>query len=154
MTVVSRIKLEQENINSKPSAYIMSSGGQTTKARGFALLRLANKYILILSTKDRQWKLETKDIPKGWFDLAFTWDNKSLLKLFVNGKAIASAEATKVSRPEDSYTTFTIGKPNNSPMIKHRMPMSIEKLALWERPLSEHDIKNFASQGTDGMYYF
>jgi hypothetical protein len=149
---MSRIKLDKENINSKPSAYIMSSGGQTTKARGFALLRLAKKYILILSTKDRQWKLEAKDLPEGWFNLAFTWENKKLLKLFINGKVVASAKAMKTLRPEDSYTTMTIGKPNNSPMKKHRMPLSMDKLALWERALSEHEIKNLGYQGTTKVH--
>lgn len=141
LTVTTRIKLDKASSPAKPSAYILSSGGQTTKARGFALLRLAKKYILILSTKDKQWKLETSEMPDGWFNLGFTWENDKLLKLFVDGKLIGTAKAFKVSRQTDSFTTLDIGRPNNSPSSNHRMPMSINSIALWEGALSDQKIK-------------
>lgn len=132
--------MDKDNIRSKPSAYILSTGGQTTKARGFALLRLAKKYILILSTKDHQWKLETSDLPDGWFNLGVTWQDDKQLKMFVDGKVVATSKAIKVSRPVDSFTSFDIGRPNNSPSNKHRMPMSVHSIALWEEALPDHKI--------------
>jgi len=146
LTVMTRIKLDKDNLKTKPSAYVISSGGQTTKARGFALLRLAKKYILILSTKDRQWKLHTNDMPDGWFNLGFTWQNDKLLKLFVDGKLVASSEAIKVSRPVDSFTSLDIGRPNNSPSTNHRMPMSIDQIALWEEALPDHKVKRMQTE--------
>ena len=145
---MSRIKLDKQSIAMKPSAYMMSSGGQTTKARGFALLRLAKKYILILSTKNQQWKLEASDMPDGWFNLGFTWENDKLLKLFVDGKLVSSAKAIQMSRPEDSFSTLDIGRPNNSAMKKHRMSLSIDSIGLWEKALSDHQMKTIGQTGT------
>lgn len=150
--MLTRLKLDKDSVPTKPSAYLLSSGGQTTKARGFALLRLAKKYILILSTKEHQWKLETTDMPEGWFNLGFSWEKNKLLKMFVDGKLVGTAKAFKVSRPADSYTTLDIGRPNNSPSTKHRMPMSVERIALWEEALPDSKIQKM-QKGTSKVDY-
>jgi len=146
LTVMTRLKLDKDTAPTKPSAYILSSGGQTTKARGFALLRLAKKYILILSTKEHQWKLETNNMPDGWFNLGFSWEKDKLLKMFVDGKMVGTAKAFKVSRPTDSFTTLDIGRPNNSPSANHRMAMSVERIALWEEALPDSEIQKMQKE--------
>lgn len=111
-------------------------------ARGFALLHLKNQFILILSMKDRQWKLEVPALPDNWFNLAFTWENAGLLKLFVNGQAIPSPKPMTVSRPKDAFTEFVLGRPNNSYKPEYKMSFKIDNLALWERALSEQELKS------------
>lgn len=142
---MSLIKLHQDL---KPtSSYILSSGGQTTKARGLAFLYIAKKYILVLSTKNRQWKVETPTLPRGWFNLAFTWANDGKLQLYVNGTPVAQATAVLVSRPQDSFSTFEIGRPNNAMNPQYRMPLEIKILALWERALTETELKHIVHSG-------
>lgn len=136
------IKLNKTSLSNTTSSYIMSSGGQSTKSRGFAVVYLANKYIVILSTKNKQWKLDTPVLPSGWFNLAFTWREAGRLKLYVNGTHVTSGNPALVSRPLDSFTTFDIGRPNNSEKPIYRFPLRISNLALWERELSLEDLKS------------
>lgn len=138
---MSWLKLDKSSLNKTTSSYIMSSGGQSTKARGFAVLYLPTRYIVILSIKNKQWKLDTPVLPSGWFNLAFTWREKGQLKLFVNGTFVASARPALVSRPQDSFTTFVIGRPNNSDQPLYGFPLKIDNLAFWERELSEREVK-------------
>ena len=142
MTVMSWLKLNKTSLSQTTSSYIMSSGGQSTKARGFAVLYLPKRYIVILSTKNKQWKLDTPVLPSGWFNLAFTWRENGQLKLYVNGTHVASGNPALVSRPLDSFTTFVIGRPNNSEKPLYRFPLKINDFALWERELSEKDIRS------------
>lgn len=142
MTVMAWIKLNKTSLSNTTSSYIMSSGGQSTKSRGFAVVYLANKYIVILSTKSKQWKLDTPVLPSGWFNLAFTWREAGQLKLYVNGTHVTSGNPALVSRPLDSFTTFDIGRPNNSEKPIYRFPLRISNLALWERELSLEDLKS------------
>ncbi|XP_015778371.1 PREDICTED: uncharacterized protein LOC107356248 [Acropora digitifera] len=85
MTLMSWPRLNQSSLRKTTSSYITSSGGQSTKGRGFAVLHFSNKYIVILSTKNKQWKLDTPLLPTGWFNVAFTWRENGQLKLYVNG---------------------------------------------------------------------
>ena len=142
MTVMSWIKLYKTSLNDETSSYIMSTGGQSTSARGFAVLYMPKRYIMILSTKNKQWKLDTPVLPSGWFNLAFTWRESNQLKLFVNGTHVTSSNPVLVSRPRDSFTAFNIGRPNNSDKLMYRFPLSISDLALWERELSEQELKS------------
>lgn len=142
MTVMAWIKLNKTSLSNTTSSYIMSSGGQSTKSRGFAVVYLANKYIVILSTKNKQWKLDTPVLPSGWFNLAFTWREAGRLKLYVNGTHVTSGNPVLVSRPLDSFTTFDISRPNNSEKPIYRFPLRISNLALWERELSLEDLKS------------
>ena len=138
---MSWLKLNQDRLSNTTSSYVMSSGGQSTKARGFAVLHLGNRYIVILSTKNKQWKLDTPVLPSGWFNLAFTWRENGKLKLYVNGTHVASGNPALVSRPLDLFTTFYIGRPNNSDKPLYSFQLKINDLALWERELSEKEIK-------------
>ena len=147
MTVSSWIKINKNSLQDKSSSYLISSGGQTTKARGFALLHLNNQFILILSTKDKQWKLEVPALPDDWFNLAFTWENQGVLKLYVNGQPVTSATPMSVSRPQDSFTEVVLGRPNNSLKPQYMLPMDIDNLALWERSLSEKELKSLFAEG-------
>ena len=106
MTLMSLLKLNQSSLR-KTSSYIMSSGGQSTKGRGFAVLHFSNKYIVILSTKNKQWKLDTPVLPTGWFNFAFTWRETGQLKLYVNGTRVASGKPSLVSRPQDLSTSWS-----------------------------------------------
>ena len=142
LTVMSWIKLNKTSLSDKTSSYIMSSGGQSTAARGFAVVYMPKRYIVILSTKNKQWKLDTPILPSGWFNLAFTWRESNQLKLFVNGTHVASSNPALVSRPRDSFTAFDIGRPNNSDKPMYRFPLRISDLALWERELSEQELKS------------
>lgn len=139
---MSWLKLNKSSLSETASSYIMSSGGQSTKARGFAVLYLAKKYIAILSTRNKQWKLDTPVLPSGWFNLAFTWCEKGQLKLYVNGTHVVSGNPALVSRPQNSFTTFDVGRPNNSDKPLYRFPLMIDGLALWERELSGNEIKS------------
>lgn len=147
MTFMAQIKLIKKGIHQSFSSYILSSGGQTTKARGFAFLKLAKKYILILSTKNKQWKMETNDVPDGWFNLAFTWENDGILKLYINGKSVGTAKPISVSRPQDSFTYLEICRPNNSLRSKYRMPLQMRNLALWERALPFPEVRRIVESG-------
>ena len=143
MTVMSWIKLNKTSLRDKTgSSYIMSSGGQSTASRGFAVVYMPKRYIVILSTQNKQWKLDTPVLPSGWFNLAFTWREAGLLKLYVNGTRVASSTPALVSRPQDSFTTFDIGRPNNSDKLMYRFPLRISNLALWEREFSEQELKS------------
>ena len=142
MSVMSWLKLNKTSLSQTTSSYIMSSGGQSTKARGFAVLYLPKSYIVILSTRNKQWKLDTPVLPSGWFNLAFTWRETGQLKLYINGTHVATGSPALVSRPQDSFTTFDIGRPNNSEKPLYRFPLKISELALWERELSDKEIKS------------
>lgn len=143
------LKLDKEHFQKKSSTYFLSSGGQTTKARGLAFLHLLGRYIVILSTKDKQWKLEAGDFPQGWANLAITWKNDGLLKMYVNGKEVSSGKAMSVSRPKDQYTSFEIGRPNNSHSPNFRVPLEVDNIALWEKSLSSKEISVLAKKGMD-----
>lgn len=143
MTVMSWINLNKTSLSDKTgSSYIMSSGGQSTASRGFAVVYMPKRYIVILSTKNKQWKLDTPVLPSGWFNLAFTWREAGQLKLYVNGTHVTSSNPALVFRPRDSFTTFDIGRPNNSDKLMYRFPLRISDLALWERDLSEQELKS------------
>lgn len=146
MTMMTSLKLDKKYFHKKSSSYFLSSGGQTTQARGFALLHILNRYILILSTKNSQWKLETRDLPDGWFNIAFSWEKKGLLKLYVNGKEVSRGEAMSVSRPKDSFSTLQVGRPNNSHSPKFRVPLEMDNIALWERALTSKEIGALADK--------
>lgn len=139
---MSWIQLNKTTLSNTTSSYIMSSGGQSTASRGFAVVYFPKNYIVILSTKNKQWKLDTPVLPSGWFNLAFTWREAGQLKLYVNGTHVASSNPALVSRPRDSFTTFDIGRPNNSDKPLYRFPLQISNLALWERELSEQELKS------------
>ena len=147
LTISTWIKINKNSLNDNSSSYLLSSGGQTTKARGFALLHMKNQFILILSTKDRQWKLEVPLLPDNWFNLAFTWKNAGVLKLYVNGTTITSAKPISVSRPKDTFTEFVLGRPNNSLRPEYMTPIEIDNLALWERALAEQELKSLYEKG-------
>lgn len=147
MTMMTSLKLNKRNLHKKFSSYFLSSGGQTTQARGFAFLHLANRYIIILSTHNKQWKIETRDLPQGWMNVAFTWKNHDLLKMYVNGKEVARGKAVTVSRPKDAFTTLEIGRPNNSHSPHFRISLEIDNFVLWERSLTSEEIKALAKKG-------
>ena len=92
MTLMSWLRLNQSSLRKTTSSYISSSGGQSTKGRGFAVLHFSNKYIVILSTKNKQWKLDTPVLATGWFNFAFTWRENGQLKLYVYGTRVASGK--------------------------------------------------------------
>ena len=160
------LKVDTKQFHKKSSSYFLSSGGQTTQARGFAFLHLANRYIVILSTNNKQWKLETRDLPQGWINVAFTWKKHDLLRLYVNGREVASGKSVTVSRPKDMFSTLEIGRPNNSHSPNFRVSLEIDNLALWEKALTSDEIDALANKGknillsplllyfTDIIYYF
>ena len=65
--------------------YILSSGGQDTKSRGFSLFHLHNKFVLKVLSDTQKWRMEIKDkIPLNkWFSFAFTW-KKGILTNIIN----------------------------------------------------------------------
>ena len=141
------LKLNSKQFHEKSSSYFMSSGGQTTQAKGFAFLHLANRFIIVLSTHNKQWRLETRDLPQGWINMAFTWKKDDFLKLYVNGKEATRGKAVAVSRPKDTFTTLEIGRPNNSHSRNFRIPLEIDNLGLWEKALTSDEIKALANKG-------
>lgn len=146
-------RFNKEQLHKNSSSYFLSSGGQTTQARGFAFLHVANQYILILSTHNKQWTLKARDMPESWVNVAFTWKNDGFLRLFVNGKEVAKSKPVRVVRPNDAFTTVEIGRPNNSLSPKFRIQMEIDNLKLWEKALTGHEIKALAKRG-DGTFSF
>lgn len=153
MTIMAWFRFNKEQLHKNSSSYFLSSGGQTTQARGFAFLHLANQYILILSTHNKQWTLKARDMPESWVNVAFTWKNDGFLRLYVNGKEVAKSKPVRVARPNDAFTTVEIGRPNNSLSPKFRIQMEIDNLKLWEKALSGHEIKALAKRG-DGDVLF
>ena len=141
------LKLDQSTLSKTSSSYIMSSGGQTTRARGFALVHINKQYVLILGTKDKQWMVKTPTMPTDWFKLAFTWKNDGDLKLYINGKMVASGKPTNVPRGKDEFTTLTVGRPNNSNTNKYRLGLEVHNVALWESALSDQQIVDIMKSG-------
>jgi len=149
LTVVTSLKLDQSTLSKASSSYIMSSGGQTTKARGFALVRINKQYVLILGTKNKQWMVKTPTLPSDWFKLAFTWHNDGDLKLYVDGKMVSSAKSTAVARPKDAFTALTMGRPNNSNTNKYRLGLEVDSVALWETELTYQQIADIMKSGVN-----
>ena len=143
------LKLNKEHFHKKSSTYFLSSGGQTTKARGFAFLHLLGRYIVILSTKSKQWKMEARDLPQGWANLAITWKKDGLLKMYVNGKEVSSGKPMSVSRPKDQYSSLEVGRPNNSHSPNFRVPLEVDNIALWEKALTSKEISVLAKKGME-----
>lgn len=141
------LKLDQSTLSKDSSSYIMSSGGQTTKARGFALVHINKQYVLIMGTKTKQWMVKTPTLPSDWFKLAFTWQNNGDLKLYINGKMVSSGKPTSVARPKDAFTTLTMGRPNNSNTNKYRLGLEVDSVALWETALNDQQIVDVMKSG-------
>lgn len=152
MTIMAWFRFNKEQLHKNSSSYFLSSGGQTTQARGFAFLHVANQYILILSTHNKQWTLKARDMPESWVNVAFSWQNDGFLKLYLNGKEVAKSKPVRVIRPNDAFTTVEIGRPNNSFSPKFRIQMEIDNLKLWEKDLTSQQIKALAKIG-DGDFF-
>ena len=131
------------NINDsalQESVYVISSGGQTTKARGIALVFMGDHFIFVLSTKNKEWKLEIPEVSQSWFHFAVTWSEENDLLVYIDGLISGSTSSIRVNRPRDSFTKVTIGRPNNSEKLKYRMALRMDNLAVWEKALSPYEI--------------
>ena len=65
MSVSIWIKLDETLLQKDQDAYILSSGGQSKKSRGFAFLYFHGSYVFIISTKDKQWKMNIDALPQN-----------------------------------------------------------------------------------------
>jgi len=144
MTIYLWLKIKKSDLDPKKDQYIISSGGQSKKSRGFAFLNFHGSYVMVLSTKERQWKIT---IPKlkldEWMQLAFVWNNKNnRLTFYLNGELKDKTEGTTASRPENKFTILTIGRPNNAVNQEFMMPLKMAYLTLWDKALSSKEVGN------------
>lgn len=91
----------------------MLSGGQLIKVCGFVVLYLGNRYIVILSMKNKQWKLDIFVFLFGWFNFVFMWRENGKFKFYVNGIYVVSGNFVLVFRFLDLFMIFYIGWLNN-----------------------------------------
>jgi len=142
MTISFWVWLNDTKICKDQDAYIISSGGQSKKSRGFALLYFHGEYVACFSTADKQWKMKIKDLPqRRWINIAFVWKNNEQLTFYLNGDKKQYVVGTEASRPTVDYTILTISRPNNAVNREFMYPLKISSLALWDRPLKPIQIK-------------
>lgn len=73
MMVMVWIKFNKILLSNMISFYIMFSGGQFIKLCGFVVVYFVNKYIVIFSMKNKQWKFDIFVLLSGWFNFVFIW---------------------------------------------------------------------------------
>lgn len=131
--------------------YILSSGAQSLNSTGFAVLNFHGNFTGIWSQRDREWdiKIPKKDIPLDErINIVFVWNESSdSLSFFMNGKLIKKVRGRKSDRPRIKYTILTISRPNNSQNKRFMMPLQISYLALWDRSLTEAQVKSIYTNG-------
>jgi hypothetical protein len=143
MTVSVWINMKKDAVNKKQDAYILSSGGQSKKSRGLAFLYFHGRYVYVVSTKTKQWKMYIDEIPTDqWVNLAFVWRNNEYLTYYLNGEKKQTVNATVASRPSIEYTILTISRPNNAVNTEFMYPLEMCCLALWDKPLKKQQIKS------------
>lgn len=142
MTVSVWLNLKSGSVKEDQDAYILSSGGQSKKSRGIAFLYFHGKYVYVVSTKNKQWKMYIDDIPTDkWVNLAFVWRNNEGLTYYLNGEKKQTVNATSATRPSIEYTILTISRPNNAVNTEFMYPLQMCCLALWDKPLKKQQIK-------------
>jgi len=143
MTVSFWVNLKSSAVKEDQDAYILSSGGQSKKSRGIAFLYFHGKYVYVVSTKNKQWKMYIDDIPTDkWINLAFVWRNNEGLTYYLNGEKKQSVNSTSASRPSIEYTILTVSRPNNAVNTEFMYPLQMCCLALWDKPLKKVQVKS------------
>ena len=74
MTVSFWVYLKKGAVKPEQDAYILSSGGQSKKSRGIAFLFFHGKYVYVVSTKNKQWKMYVNEV----YPLINIWKTQSL----------------------------------------------------------------------------
>ncbi|XP_065654247.1 adhesion G-protein coupled receptor D1 isoform X4 [Hydra vulgaris] len=142
MTISFWLKLNDTNINKTQDAYIISSGGQSKKSRGFAFLYFHGRYVACLSTRRAQWKMYVPKIePNIWNNIVFVWKKGETLSYYLNGSFVEETYSKPAYRPSVNYTILTIGRPNNAINVEFMYPLRMCALALWDRPLKKDQIE-------------
>jgi len=142
MTVSFLVMMDDSKLKKEQDAYIISSGGQSKKSRGFAFLYFHGTYVACFSTAEKQWKMTIKDLPqRQWINIAFVWRNNEQLIFFLNGEKKQTVLGTPTSRPTAKFTILTISRPNNAVNTDFMFPLKISSLALWDRPLKVDQVK-------------
>ncbi|XP_048580487.1 cadherin-23-like isoform X2 [Nematostella vectensis] len=123
--------------------YIISSGGQSQFAAGFAFYytKETNKYTLLLATLNRKWEIMLASIPQTWYYVTFTWNSQSGLRYFENGRYLNFVpSSTSVTRMSDAFTVLTVGKPNNIDQLDYFGNLSISDLIIWNTMLTIEEV--------------
>lgn len=144
MTVIFWVYLPKDAVKADQDAYILSSGGQSKKSRGIAFLFFHGKYVYVVSTKTKQWKMyiEEDELEKDkWLNIAFVWHNNEQLQFYLNGEKKQSVNATSATRPNIEYTILTISRPNNAVNTEFMYPLRMCSLSLWDKPLKKSQVK-------------
>lgn len=144
MTVYFWLKINSSDIKKDQDQYILSSGGQSKNARGFAFLNFHGEYVAVVSTKTMQWKLVFDKLKlDSWIQITLVWSKSDNdLSFYLNGVKQASVKGVKSDRPVDNHTILTIGRPNNAINEEFMMPFSLAYLALWDKPLNQNAVTN------------
>ena len=142
LTISFWVYLDESKIRKDQDAYIISSGGQSKKSRGFAFLYFHGNYTACLSTADKQWKMTITDLPqKEWINIAFLWQKNEQLTYYLNGEKKDFVEGTPTSRPTVKFTILTISRPNNAVNVEFMYPLRMSSLALWDKWLNDEQVK-------------
>lgn len=144
MTVSFWVYLKKGAVKPEQDAYILSSGGQSKKSRGIAFLFFHGKYVYVVSTKNKQWKMyiEEDELEKDkWINIAFVWRNNEGLTFYLDGEKKQTVNSTSASRPSIEYTILTISRPNNAVNTEFMYPLRMCCLALWDKPLKKSQVK-------------
>uniref|UniRef100_A0A7M5UUT0 Uncharacterized protein n=1 Tax=Clytia hemisphaerica TaxID=252671 RepID=A0A7M5UUT0_9CNID len=149
------ITTDDVNIEGSPvdrkHQYIISSGGQTSNSRGFAILYDAEteKFKLQLQTSTKVFNAEF-DIPfadspdsKGWAFICFTYSKKDGVKIYIDGKMVTVATSEDKSHPTDIHTKLTIGI-SNYVSTKHFGRFQMDLLAIYYYRLVQQQIEKLS----------
>ena len=103
------------------SRYYVSSGGQTSLARGIAFLYKSKSGEFLITLKTEQTAV-SKRIPKpkiplnDWFHMVTTIDritsNDTELMLYINSVPVSGDETINSGKPQDECTKLFLGMPN------------------------------------------
>nr|QNH72393.1 toxin candidate TRINITY_DN31672_c0_g1_i1 [Pachycerianthus borealis] len=126
--------------------YFISSGCQTSKARGIMVRAGRGKMRVQLGTSSRYWRVDDRnEFPSGWQNLVFTWSDKTGLALFYNGLMVMSdSQGRPKSRP-DLYTHLMVGRPNN--YAASFGSADIGAMGFWKSVLSHQRISKLYNEG-------
>ena len=144
--------------------YYISSGAQSSKARGIAFLLSKNmfKYEIHTSTRTYNKAYDKSKIPLNkWFHLALNIDIGNVtvddaLQLFVDGVPIASTASSRAISFSDSLTKLYLGTSNAAThaidYTRYGGSAAYSHLMVFDGLLTQQQIHNLYSGGSRGEY--
>jgi len=159
MTIYMWVKINRQDIDNAKDQYILSSGGQSKRSRGFCFLNFHGEFTVAISTENRQWKLkidQSKIKYDQWMQVTFVWNsNTDKLFFYMNDELVESAtKGVEAVRMKPEFTILTISRPNNAVNKEFMMPLNMAYFALWDKPLTKKEIDKAFKNGMFFVIFF